>query len=261
MKVEFYKYSAIGNDFIVIDRREDDISLSQEQIEKICHRRFGIGADGLIFIDKSDVADFKMSYFNSDGIEASMCGNGARSLAHFHFADTDKKTLSLEVQGEVFSGGMSEGGEAFITLKAESEIEKINSKLGINVDTYFVNTGVPHAVIAMKGISSVDIDSEAPKIRYHSFFGSEGTNVDFIEQKSEKEIWARIYERGIEGETFSSGTGASACALSALHAFKMSSPILVSMKGGDLEISFSDDFKEITLRGEVNCSFKGELEL
>ena len=264
VKFSFYKYSAAGNDFIIIDRRINDVTLSSEQIEKICHRRFGIGADGVIYIDPSEIADFKMTYFNSDGAEASMCGNGARSLAHYHSVCDNKNELKLQVGTEIFLGGMTEEGEAFITLKVESKLKQVNLQLSTDykvIDSYYINTGVPHTIVAVDDLSKVNFDHDAGMIRYHEHFEPDGTNVDFIERKGENQIWARVYERGIEGETFSSGTGASACAIAASKIFEMKSPIVISMKGGDIKVSFSEDYKEVILKGELSCSFKGEIEV
>ena len=259
MQLQCYKYQGTGNDFVIIDNREKNISLSVEQIRWLCDRRFGIGADGLMLLELEPGIDFKMVYFNSDGNESSMCGNGGRCITAFAkqlgIITTEAKFLAID--------GMH---EAKITKDIVSL--KMNDVRDIEVgdDYFYLNTGSPHYVKFVKDIETFDVVAEGKKIRYNDRFKAEGTNVNFIERK-EHELFVRTYERGVENETLSCGTGVTAAALVAgfkgLSTDKKSCTI--KTLGGNLNVKFEkvleNTFYNIWLEGPAAFVFDTRIEL
>ena len=251
--LKFYKYQGTGNDFIMIDNRNEIFPVSQTYIEHLCHRRFGIGADGLILLQNDPEYDFRMVYFNADGREGSMCGNGGRCTVRFaedlgifkhetkfiavdgkHTAQANKEVISLKM-GEVLS------------LERHTEYD-------------FMNTGSPHYVTYATDIEVVDVFSEGRKVRNsEEWVKRGGTNVNFVQVIDNETIYVRTYERGVEDETYSCGTGVTASALSTNLRFGMKSPIKVITKGGNLQVSFEDNFQNIHLIGPAIRVFEGIL--
>jgi len=265
LKVDFWKMEGSGNDFVLIDNRGEIIKERGKFARKICQRKKGIGADGLILIEESEDADFTMRIFNPDGSEAEMCGNGARCAARFSFLKGISgkkctfKTLAGKIEAEV------NGNKVKVKMSNPSEFMK-DVKLNIDNKEYkghYINTGVPHFVLFCKDIDKVSVKELGYKIRFHKFFQSEGTNVDFAEIKDEK-VFSRTYERGVEDETLGCGTGAVASALVSSILYEFSSPVIVKMKGGEVRIWFEKEgegFKNIFLEGEANIVYKGHLNL
>lgn len=263
MQIYFSKYQGTGNDFILIDNRDKTFpSENIALIEKLCDRRFGIGCDGLMLLENEKGFDFKMRYFNSDGKEGSMCGNGGRCIVAFayHLKIIKDKTHFIAVDGEHFAEISFDKEQLIVSLQMQNvnEIEK-----GENF--YYLNTGSPHCTKFIKTHINFDTYSEGRAIRYNERFKEEGTNVNFISGEENK-IQVSTYERGVEDETYSCGTGVVASCISAKLHFKTESNIFfVKTKGGNLEVCFdskSDSkFKNIWLKGPATFVFDGKLEI
>jgi diaminopimelate epimerase len=256
MKIKFYKYQGTGNDFILIDHRTPFFDRENTQlIAQLCDRRFGIGADGFMLLESEPGYDFKMVYYNSDGNTSSMCGNGGRCIVKFahDLKIIGDKTKFIAVDGEHLAE--VKGDWVHLNMIDVAQIEK-------GADYCYMNTGSPHFVKAVQNIMDVNVYEEGRKIRFNERFKEKGTNVNFIE-KQDNELWVRTYERGVEDETFSCGTGVTAAALSvALEGWK--SPVAIKTKGGDLSISYTrntDGFANIYLNGPAEKVFEGEIEL
>ena len=260
MEIKFYKYQGTGNDFIMIDNRNNLVALTNEQVAFLCHRRFGIGADGLILLESEPGFDFRMVYYNSDGNRSSMCGNGGRCITAF------AKHLGLITDKARFSA--TDGAhEAFIS---ENEIVSLKMQdvksMELGDDYFYLNTGSPHYVKLVENIEQYDVFNEGRKIRTNERFKEEGTNVNFIEKQGE-EIFVRTYERGVEDETFSCGTGVTAAALVAAVKGISSGKnnCLIKTKGGMLEVSFEkvleQNFYNIWLKGPALSVFKGSVNI
>jgi diaminopimelate epimerase len=257
MILPFYKYQGTGNDFIIIDNRKLPIKkLEKETIEKWCDRRFGIGSDGVILIQEKEGKNFEMIYYNSDGSQ-SLCGNGSRCAVAFakELGIVDDK-ISFEAYDGVHDA----------LLKRDSISIKMNDvkNIEINNDFYFVNTGSPHYVKFVTDIKNYDVYEEGKKIRYSERFKEKGTNVNFIEWK-ENYLFVRTYERGVENETLSCGTGVTASALvAASKGLAGDGHCDIKTKGGYLKVLFSkkkdDSFTDIWLEGPAEFVFKGTID-
>ena len=266
--LRFTKMNGAGNDFILIDNREDDIDLDRKQIAHLCDRHRGIGADGILLLEKaSNRADFRMRYFNADGGEAEMCGNGARCFARFanKIAGANEK-ISFETQAGVISAELN--GDLVTLQMTEPTDLRLNVKLPVadeNKTVHFINSGVPHVVVAVPKIGDVDVRGEGAAIRYHKMFSPNGANVNFIEKRGSKKIAIRTYERGVEGETLACGTGIVASALVLASTENASGPIDVIARGGDeLQVGFERadrGFRNVTLTGPAEFVFEGAIEI
>ena len=260
MTILFHKYQGTGNDFIMIDQREKKI-IDHENIELIrflCDRRFGIGSDGLILLEKSDNYDFRMVYFNADGRQSSMCGNGGRCLIQFAYSmGIFEKNTTFEAIDGLHEGQINQ--DSTISLQM-SDIKKIKT---INSNTYELNTGSPHYVTFCKNLPS-DIKIEGAKIRYSDEYALQGINVNFV-QKDDSLIHVATYERGVEDETYSCGTGVTAAAIGYAVQNDLKGEIIISVKtkGGPLSVSFvrinEFEFNQIWLTGPAVFVFKGEI--
>jgi diaminopimelate epimerase len=265
MIIRFSKYHGTGNDFIMIDNRSSVLRNSAsttELIAHLCHRRFGIGADGLILINSSNKADFEMIYFNSDGREGSMCGNGGRCAVSF------ANSLGIIKDKTIFTAidGMHEAE----ILKKEKDNTEISLRMqdikGIeNHDNFFIlNTGSPHYVCFRNKVSEMDVYNEGRNIRYSKAFAEKGINVNFAEVIDDA-VYVRTYERGVEDETLSCGTGSTATALAAsLSGFcNTNSFCKIKTLGGNLTVKFQKisetEFHNVWLEGPAVCAFKGEV--
>lgn len=258
MKFDFYKYQGTGNDFIIVDNRNKDINLSKDDIEKICHRRFGIGADGLMLLENHAAYDFNMRYFNSDGNESTMCGNGGRCLVAFakHLGIIENHAIFYSIDG-IHKADIN-NDIVSLEMQNVSSVNKVNNN-------FFLNTGSPHYVTFKSNIEDLDVFNRGREIRYSAEFSPEGTNVNFVEIIDNK-LFVRTYERGVEDETYSCGTGVTASAIAAnlnLETDKTSYDVLT--KGGELNIRFTkvdkNTFKDIWLTGPAKFVFKGTIEI
>ncbi len=260
MTVNFHKYQGTGNDFIMIDNRGYGLNKNQtELIKRLCNRRFGIGADGLILLNEKPGYDFEMMYFNSDGNESTMCGNGGRCIIQFarHLELIQNTCRFVAIDGE-HAGSFTEGGNVSLKMNDVKEIENYNND-------FVLNTGSPHYVTFVNNTSSVSVIGEARKIRYSAAFEKEGINVNFVERISDGEIYVRTYERGVEDETLSCGTGVVAASLSfALKSQRPLHSVIVQTLGGSLEVRFESagrGFENIFLIGAAEKVFQGNIEV
>ena len=259
MKITFYKYQGTGNDFIMIDDRSGSFPVSQELIASLCHRRFGIGSDGLILLQNAEGYDFRMVYFNADGGEGSMCGNGGRCVVRFAH---DLGLFSTDTSFIAVDGPHEGNASAEIIRLKMSPVNKVEQ----HSEYDFMNTGSPHYVTYVDDIKEVDVVGIGKDIRYGSVFGPVGgTNVNFIEILEDNHLSVRTYERGVEDETYSCGTGVTACALSAYMHEGWNSPITVETLGGTLEVAYNETasgkFDDIFLIGPAVRVFEGEVEV
>jgi diaminopimelate epimerase len=257
MSISFYKYQGTGNDFIMIDNRS--MTFPQENlplIQKLCDRKFGIGADGLILIQEKSGLDFEMVYFNADGSQ-SMCGNGARCAVAFarQLGIIDSITHFLAIDGE-HKASIS---EQIVSLK----MNDVDSIVSMDND-FFINTGSPHHIRYVQQILDYPVVEEGAKIRYSEAYSPKGTNVNFVSPLSTDQIFVRTYERGVEDETLSCGTGVTACAIHYGH-IKGLSAVKITTLGGELEVKFESNglggFKEILLIGPALPVYQGYLDL
>jgi diaminopimelate epimerase len=262
MKIYFAKYHGTGNDFILIDNRSGNINLDKDQIARLCHRQFGIGADGLITISDMPGFDFQMKYYNSDGGEGTMCGNGGRCITAF--AGTremiQKKARFFAIDGEHNSEIlMVNGNEFYVSLKM-SDV-KYYDKFE---DGFFINTGSPHFVKFVNNIEKTDIYKEGKKLRWDKRFQPEGTNVNFVEIK-DGVLLVRSFERGVENITLSCGTGVTASALAASTIVQDNTTSFdIKTWGGDLKVRFTKSavgFNDIWLEGPATRVFEGQIEI
>jgi len=260
MKVIFYKYHGTGNDFIIIDNfTEAAPVLSKKQIKQLCHRHFSIGADGLMYLSKEEGFDFKMQYYNADGNESTMCGNGGRCLVKFaqkvgiHKSNYHFIAIDGDHDAEIDTDGT-------VSLKMKN-VDKVEFHNGYSI----LNTGSPHFVKFTNNVKDVDVVATGKDVRYSSAFEKDGINVNFVETMSEDRIFVRTYERGVEDETYSCGTGVTAAALIAAHNENGFNTVDVKTIGGNLSVEFDkiDDehFENIWLCGPAEFVFKGEVEI
>jgi diaminopimelate epimerase len=259
--ISFTKYQATGNDFILIDNRSGAIKLTTDQIVHLCDRKFGIGADGLILIEPSSSADFLVNYYNSDGSQ-SLCGNGSRAAVHF------AAELSLVKNKTIFDA--YDGAHEAELLPTGIVRLKMNDTKDISTvgNNIFVNTGSPHVIQFVEGLEQFQVFEKGKAIRYSDTFKPRGTNVNFVELQANNSLFVRTYERGVEDETLSCGTGVTAAALAAFTK-GYTSPVRIKTKGGDLLVEFKTShsgdsattFTDIYLIGPAKKVFEGTLEL
>jgi diaminopimelate epimerase len=260
MQVQFTKYQGTGNDFILIDNRKNEIELQLEQVKLLCNRRFGIGADGLMLLELEPGVDFKMLYYNSDGKPSSMCGNGGRCITAFakQLEVISTKAKFLAIDG--FHEAIIDENE-LVNLKMQDV-----KTLEVGHDYFYLNTGSPHYVKIVNDIQNYNVVEHGKKIRYSERFKEEGTNVNFIE-KIDDEVFVRTYERGVEDETYSCGTGATAAALiaSVIGIANSKNNCLIKTLGGNLEVTFDKvlehNFYNIWLKGAAQKVFTGSIYL
>ena len=255
--IHFHKYQATGNDFVIIDNRESKLSLTAEQISAICHPKFGVGADGLILIENHPSLNFHLEYFNSDGSQ-SLCGNGCRAAVQFA---SQLGIVNGSAKFTAFDG--PHAAEILPDRNIRLKMADVSECQTLG-DDYFINTGSPHYIKFVKGVGEYPVFAEGRKIRYHQQFQPGGTNVNFVELQDGNSIFVRTYERGVENETLSCGTGITAAALAAsLRGYN--SPILIKTLGGNLSVEFKSSqagtFQELYLIGPAKMVFKGQLEL
>ena len=258
MKINFSKYQGTGNDFVIIDNRDGSIALSNAQIEFLCDRRFGVGSDGLIMLGTANEYDFSMAYYNADGTEGSMCGNGARCLvqfAHDH-GIVKEKYFFIAIDGP-HEATIEKNGWIHLKMSDVNAVE-----VG---DHFFVtNTGSPHYVQLINGVEKFDVFTAGKAIRYNERFKAEGVNVNFIEFHDDH-LFVRTYERGVENETYSCGTGITASAITT-HLNKLGEHrVSIKTIGGALAVSFNNlgggHFNHIWLQGPGTFVYSASINL
>lgn len=259
MEITFYKYQAVGNDFVLIDNRslffdKKNINL----VAKLCDRKFGIGADGLILLENHDTLDFKMVYYNADGSESSMCGNGGRSIVHFaNFLNIIDANCTFEAvdglhQASILNGNIS--------------LQMINvTTISKDKDAFVVNTGSPHYVCFQDELDNLDVKTKGAEIRNNTTYKKEGINVNFVEPLVADTFQVRTFERGVEDETLSCGTGVTAVALCMHYANKtIHNTVYLKTLGGNLSVTFEKDnngYKNIFLQGPAELVFSGKIKV
>lgn len=260
MEVNFQKYQGTGNDFVILDNRDERYnSLTTEQIRFLCNRRFGIGADGLMLLNNADGYDFEMKYYNADGRESSMCGNGGRCLVKFAWnAGLHKNKYEFIATDGPHQAEIDDDGTVSLKMKDVHAIKDYHGD-------FLVDTGSPHYVKMTNDIWNFDVFKKGRDIRYANNFSKDGINVNFVEQKNNDEIIVRTYERGVEDETLSCGTGVTASALVCYHNERGFNDVTVHTRGGKLTVEFDrvdeDEFRNIWLCGPAEKVFEGTVEL
>lgn len=267
MQLQFSKYSATGNDFVIIDNRDDTVSANNTDLWYwLCNRNRGIGCDGILLVEKSKKASFRMRYINADGNEVDMCGNGGRAISHyvhFHlkipFADKEEKTYTIETNNGIYISVIRSHDEVWLRMVEIYDIGKIDlDAFGKFSKSLYVNTGVPHCVFEVSDINTIDVMEIGREIRNHPVFEN-GCNVNFYEKRHDDWYSLRTYERGVEAETLSCGTGATALAIMIAETQGHREKIDISTKGGALSILMSSDYQEIYLCGKVEQVFSGKM--
>lgn len=260
MIVPFFKYQGTGNDFVLIDNRSRAFNvLTTEQVKHLCDRRFGIGADGLMLLNEKEGFDFEMKYYNADGKEGSMCGNGGRCIVKFayHLGIHRNQYRFIAVDGPHDAEIDFDGT---VSLKM-ADVDKIIKQRG----DFILNTGSPHYIRPAYDVMNLDVFEKGRSIRYSKEYEQEGINVNFVEQVGESNIIVRTYERGVEDETYSCGTGVTAAALTHYHNESGYNDVMVKTLGGNLEVEFdrTDDgrFENIWLSGPAERVFEGAVKL
>jgi diaminopimelate epimerase len=266
-KISFYKMSASGNDFILIDNRDRQLPKLDitSFVQEVCRRRFSVGADGLILIEQSNKAHFKWSFFNADGGEVEMCGNGARCVAKLaHLLKIAPSPLSFETQAGIIRAEITPGGVKVRMTDPYDLRPGIRLNLSNqSIEGGYINTGVPHLVCLVEDLENYPVVDIGRQIRFHPDFSPSGTNANFVTLRGSNKIKVRTYERGVEDETMACGTGAIASALMVAVWKGMSSPVAVETRGGEvLAISFrhtEQGFSEVYLEGRARIIYQGYL--
>ncbi|VXC23873.1 Diaminopimelate epimerase [Flavobacterium sp. 9AF] len=260
MKLQFYKYQGTGNDFVMIDNRDNCFPKNDTKLVAfLCDRKFGIGADGLILLENHEKYDFKMVYYNSDGNESSMCGNGGRCLVAFakKIGVVDEKAEFEAVDGYHYAT-ISEQNIVSLQMKDVSGVHVFPNHL-------FLNTGSPHHVEMVTGLAQFDVKTIGSQIRYSDLYGKAGSNINFVEQLDSDKFAVRTYERGVEDETLSCGTGVTAVAIAMFHnQLTSSNEVKLQVEGGNLEVNFEENngnYTHVFLIGPAKFVFEGIIEV
>lgn len=259
MQIQFTKYQGTGNDFIILDNRENKYHLSSGQVRRLCDRRMGIGADGLMLMNEKTGYDFEMKYYNADGRESTMCGNGGRCIVKFAYqlGIHRNEYKFLAVDGDHVAEIDPDGTVSLKMIDVDT-IRKIHSD-------FILNTGSPHYVKLVNDVMDMDVYKKGRAIRYSKDFEEEGINVNFVEQQEDDRIAVRTYERGVEDETYSCGTGVVASALVSYHNENGINNVKVKTLGGYLNVEFDrldeDKYVNIWLSGPAERVFTGTIDL
>lgn len=256
---EFYKYQGTGNDFVMIDNRDERFPKNTELIQQLCDRRFGIGGDGLILLENETLSpntDFKMVYYNSDGNESTMCGNGGRCIVAFaHFLDLFENQCTFTAIDGLHEAELRNG---MVKLKM-IDVEQIS----VDGDDFVLNTGSPHYVKYVESLENFNVYENGYQIRNSENYASNGINVNFVETQNDNAIFVRTYERGVEDETYSCGTGVTAAALTFMKNKNLKS-VAIKVLGGNLKVYAEQNgssFQNIWLEGPAAQVFKGKISL
>ena len=266
-KVSFSKFSGAGNDFVIIDNRQNIIPEGRADfVSKVCARRISVGADGLLLVENSDVADFRMRYYNSDGGEVETCGNGARCIARFAYTENivSSSKMTFETRAGIYG---AEVKTDTVKLHMGDAVDmRLNFPLTLSDGIHnvsFVNTGVPHVIFPVDDLEKVDVVKLGRETRYHEAFQPEGTNANFVTIRGRNDLDIRTYERGVEDETLACGTGCIAAAIISAAVEKAESPIIAHTRGGNLlKIYFTLEpggAKEVFLEGDARIIYRGHL--
>jgi len=260
MTIAFSKYQGTGNDFILLDNRQQTYSgLTQLEIAKYCDRRFGIGADGLMMLNLKEGYDFEMKHFNADGNPGSMCGNGGRCIVRFAYHLGIHKSSYRFLASDGGHEAEIDDGAGIINLKMK-DVTQIREDNG----DFILNTGSPHYVKIVDDVMDYDVVKEGTEIRFNEEFNKEGINVNFVEQVELDEIIVRTYERGVEDETFSCGTGVTASAIVCFHNEVGYNDVTVTTRGGKLVVKYdrldNNHYSNIWLCGPAEKVFDGKIE-
>ncbi len=265
ISLKFTKMNATGNDFIVIDNRDNFVSASNKELwHKLCSLKTGVGADGVLLLEKSSKADFKMRYINADGGEVEMCGNGARAItafAHELFNDK-KKSYQFETMNGIYECAPDPIHGFRLKMTELYDVDKIKlDSLNIkNRHSMYMNTGVPHCVFEIENILEYPVFEHGKSVRYNPLF-AKGTNANFFEVIGPKHLRVRTYERGVENETLSCGTGVTATAIAAAKIYGWNDEIILETLGGRLAVQFNSDFSTVYLCGKVEKVFVGIVDI
>ncbi len=268
-KIPFFKMNGSGNDFIIINNKEhiveDNIDIPMEEfVIRVCKRALSIGADGLILIESDDEYDFRWRFFNNDGSEVEMCGNGSRCAARFAYLNN---LAPLAMKFRTLAGVIQAQITGLKTVKVQltkpKDYKSDISLNGIGYTAHFINTGVPHVVYFVDDVDSVDVKDVGAKTRYHEYFEPDGTNVNFAEVVDNNTIKIRTYERGVEDETLACGTGSVAAALIAIMHKKVSSPVSIETKSGNILKVYAEideeNVKSVFLEGDALLTYIGTM--
>lgn len=256
MKLHFYKYQGAGNDFILLDNRDKHINLTNAQVAQLCNRHLGIGADGLMLLEEETEYDFRMVYYNADGNESTMCGNGGRCITAFahRLGLIHDKTDFTAIDG-VHNSIINNDGTISLHMHDVKDIQEFENYS-------ILNTGSPHYVLWVSDVQQTDVFYKGREIRNYPEFQPKGINVNFV-QKLDKGIWVRTYERGVEDETLSCGTGVTAAAIAATHKATGSFNTDIQTPGGLLKVSFIKDSDstavDVILTGPATFVFEGDV--
>ncbi|PWU03206.1 MAG: diaminopimelate epimerase [Bacteroidetes bacterium] len=260
MHISFYKYQGTGNDFVILDNRKGQNSkLSTSEIKNICDRRFGIGADGLMLLNEKNGYDFEMKYYNADGRESSMCGNGGRCMVKFaHNMGIRKPSYQFIAVDGLHDAEIDLNGWVRLKMVDVHDVER-------RYDEFILNTGSPHLVKMTSNVKNIDVRKDGAEIRNRKEFAPNGVNVNFVENINDHTIFVRTFERGVEDETLSCGTGVVASALMAAHNENGFNQVDVQTLGGKLNVEFDisdeDHYTNIWLCGPADFVFSGEMEV
>lgn len=261
--LKFTKMNATGNDFIVIDNRCGIVNAEDKKLwHRLCQLKTGIGADGVLLLEPSAQYDFKMRYINADGGEVEMCGNGARAITAFahDVLDQKKESYLFETMNGVYECSLDPVHGFRLKMTELYDVERFNlESLGIDCqNSMYMNTGVPHCVFEVKNLLEYPIFEKGKSVRYNPLF-EKGTNANFFEVTGPKHLRVRTYERGVENETLSCGTGVTATALAAAKIYGWSDEIILETLGGRLAVLFNKDYSSVYLCGKVEKVFMGEV--
>ncbi|MGM0441436.1 MAG: diaminopimelate epimerase [Elusimicrobiota bacterium] len=275
MKLEFTKIEATGNDFILVDGLDPSWELPEgweDIVEKICTRNRGVGADGVLLLEKDSSADFKMRIFNSDGGEVEMCGNGARCVAYYYSRKTGRENIKFTTLAGLMRAQKGKDNMVKLSLPdpRDIQLDMLLNIEGRELSGSYINTGVPHVIVETKKLDSLDVEKLGRGIRYNKKFAPEGTNADFVSKEDENTVKIRTYERGVEEETLACGTGVIAGAVVENLKGRVEPPVEVITRGGDIMKVYFKKNKDkdlisrvynVKLEGPVNIVYTGTVRL
>lgn len=260
--VSFAKLQGSGNDFIFFDFRKSSFFIDAKAIIQLCDRRFGIGADGVIIVETSTVANYRMRIFNADGSEAERCGNGLCCFYRYLQDEISEKSITVETPSGVIA--LSEDGGRVVIKMADHFPSAEEHLLSSGERVFFLNTGVPHTVCFVENLKDIDIAKRATHVQKQAFFAKEGTNVNYVEIMGPNTLKIRTFERGVNQETLACGTGATASALIAMQECQLASPLKTINEGGDavVEAELAEDgFKKVYFKGRAEYVFSGKIDM